>query len=290
MLKRSYYIGAFWILVSCFMSSVNDMIGKMMGIKIGGGESLFFRFFFGAVVFLPIMLIKGRQAFATKNMSVHAMRAALFALAMIPWSYGLIDLPLPIMTAISFTTPLFVVAFAKMFLHENVGSHRMFATIVGFAGILIGSGFSANGANKFVLVALCATAMFATLDIINKRLLCAEEGLIPMMFYSTFWAAVFTAPLLFIDWKTPTIQELAYLAVLGASANLLFLCILRAFQAYEVSALQPLRYFEFVFSCALSVLVFGEWPNMLILFGVALIVPAAIYLGYHELSLRKKVS
>ena len=288
MKKNNFSIGVFWSLIACLMSAFNDMLSKAMGLSLGGGETLFFRFFFGTLAFIPFILLKKDEVLKTPHAKIHALRGGLFALAMIPWSYGLIDLPLPLVTTISFSTPLFVVVLAGLFLKENVGLPRIIATALGFIGIMVSSGFSMAGANHFVtLLALSATVLFAALDIINKRLLNIQEGLLPLMFYSSFFAALFTLPLLFFQWTTPSLYEIGALAILGICANALLWCLLKAFEAYEISALQPFRYFEFLFSCVLSIYFFSEWPTSYIIFGFFCIVPATLYLSYHELNLDK---
>lgn len=288
--KKSFAVGVFWSFVAYFISSLNDCIGKAVGTNLGGGETLFFRFLFGAIVFLPIFLIKGKKAFATKNMKMHAIRGAMFTLGMIPWSYGLVDLPMPLMTAISFTTPLFVLVLAKIFLNEKVGLNRAFATLAGFAGILISSGFSFNGTNAFLILALLATALFASLDIMNKNLLNVDEGLVPMVFYSSVWGAIFTAPLLLMHFSVPSVSESGSLLLLGISSGSFLFCLLKAYDSYEVSALQPFRYFEFLFSCALSIAFFKQWPSQQVLLGIALIIPAVLYISCYEVRMKNKAA
>lgn len=296
-MQARYMLGASWALVAYFISALNDFLGKDTG-RLGGGEVLFFRFLFATLAFLPVLLVKGREMFRTSHIKTHALRGAFFAIAMLPWSYGLIDLPLPLMTAIGFSTPLFTVSLAYFVLKEPVGKHRVIATLIGFVGILIGAGFSMKGANGIVGLALLATFLFSSLDIINKRLLNVDEPLISMLFFSSLFGTLtlvvpmtVTAAVSSQGWVMPTLGEFAKLGVLGVGSNLILFCLLKAFKSCDVSALQPLRYFEFIFSCFFSIVFLGQWPTASVLWGMALLVPATFYLGRHELRLeRSRVS
>ena len=286
-MQNKYLWGVFWSISACLISALNDLISKLSGSHLGGIQVLFFRFFFSTLFLLPLV-IKNPQKFETRHLKIHGLRGGLFALAMLPWCYGLIQLPLPLVTTISFTTPLFVTIMAQIILKESVGWRRLMATLIGFAGIVVSTGFTYKGINGVVGLALLATFLFAVLDIVNKRLLTLHEGIESMMFFSALWTTVLMLPLVIYHWQIPAWADLGLLALLGLGANGLLGCLLKASACCDLSALQPLRYTEFIFSSLLSVLVFGQWPTMDVLLGIALIVPATLYLGHHELKLEKR--
>ena len=161
------------------------------------------------------------------------------------------------------------------------------ATLIGFVGIMVSTGFAYKGVNGVVGLALLATLLFAVLDIVNKRLLTLNEGIEPMMFFSALWTTLLMLPFVIYQWQTPTWSDLGLLAILGLGANGLLGCLLKASASCDLSALQPLRYTEFIFSCLLSILVFGQWPTIEVLLGISLIIPATLYLSHHELKLEK---
>lgn len=47
--SKGYFQGIFWMLVTCVISSSNDMLTKYVGMRLSGAEIAFFRFFFSAV-------------------------------------------------------------------------------------------------------------------------------------------------------------------------------------------------------------------------------------------------
>jgi S-adenosylmethionine uptake transporter len=280
--RKGYLQGIFWFCCVCFCSALNDTMVKCAGNRLSPLEISFFRFLFSTLTLLPFMLARGKSAFVTRHVGAHAVRGTLLFLAVIPWCYGVVALPLTLATTISFTTPLFVLVFAALFLKEKVGWQRSLATLMGFLGILLSFQPSLGGFNTTALFLVASTVMFATLDIINKKLLNADEGLLPMLFYSALGTTLLSLPLGILNWTTPLFNELLYLLVLGAGANLLLFCLLKAIAACDISALQPLRYTELVFSGSLAFVIFQEVPSTSTLLGAAFIIPSTFYIACYE--------
>lgn len=284
-----YARGVSWSLLAFFISALNDTIVKLSSLNLPAINVLFFRFLFSALILLPLVLRK-KETLKTKHLGVHSLRGFLFTLAMIPWCFGLISLPLPLVTVISFTTSLFVVLLAGIFLREAVGWQRWLATCGGFLGIVFSVGYAPLPPSSwsFVLLAFLATLLFATLDILNKNLLMLKESMLSMMFFSSIFTTIFLLPLVLFSWVTPSFKDLLLLLVLGLGANGFLACLLKASSAYDVSALQTLRYSELLFSSLLSILVFQTAPSWSLYIGMLFIVPSTLYLGRHELLVEKK--
>ena len=282
-LKKSYILGSLLTIGACIFSIINEALSKKLGGTYGI-TVLFFRFFFSTVFFLPFVIARP-QIFFTKHMKIHMIRGGIFSVAMIPWCYGIIQLPLPLVTVLSFTIPLFVIIMAKILLKEEVGYSRWIATGIGFLGILISVEFSLHGGNeRAIFFAVLATFLFALLDIVNKKLLIVEEPIVSMMFFSAFWTTIFSAPLALYNWNFPPMSDLLLLMVLGLGANGMLACLLLSFRFCDVSALQPLRYIEFILSCGVSIVFFHTKPNTALFIAVMLIVAATFFLSRHEIS------
>lgn len=278
---KGYLQGIFWILIVCIISNLNDVNTKYLGERLSGAEVAFFRFFFGTLVLLPFMILRGKQAFITRYPAAHAVRAILLVLAMTTWSYGVVSLPLTLATTISFTVPFFVLLLARLFLKENVSWQRWGATVLGFIGILISVSPHLTF-NPWAATLILATFLFASLDVINKKLLTIDESLMCMLFYSDLGTTILGSVPAYLTWQTPHLHELFFLAMLGSGGVLILYCLLKAFAATEVSALQPFRYTEFLISVIFGFIIFQEWPSLHILLGAAIIISATLYLTLYE--------
>lgn len=286
--SKGFLQGIFWMVLVCAISNMNDILTKYVGSRLSGVEVAFFRFFFSALWLLPFMLAQGKGSFRTKYPGVNFIRSLLLVLAVAPWCYGVAALPLTLATTISFTVPFFVLPLAKIFLKEQVGWQRCAATLFGFLGMLIILNPSGSSFNPMVFALIASTIMFASLDIINKKLLIKDESLLSMLFYSALGTAVLGLIPALLTWETPTLQELGFLALLGGGGSLILFCLLKAFAATEVSALQPFRYVEFILSAIFGFVIFQEFPTASTLLGALIIVPSTLYIAFYETRQQKK--
>jgi len=109
-----------------------------------------------------------------------------------------------------------------------------------------------------------------------------------MLFYFAFGTmTIGLIPALYV-WQTPQAIELFWLLCLGAGANLILFCLLKAFSATDISALQPYRYVEIFFATGFGFILFGEIPTILILVGAAIIVPSTFTIAIYETRNRDK--
>ena len=286
--SKGFLQGIFWMVIACIISNTNDILTKCVGSHLPGIEVAFFRFFFSTLVLLPFMVARGKNAFVTRYPGVQFIRSLLLVLAIAPWCYGVAALPLTLATTLAFTVPFFVLPLAKIFLKEHVGWQRWFATLFGFIGIIVALHPTGDTFNPMALMLVASTIMFATLDIINKKLLTEDETLLSMLFYSALGTAVLGFIPALLTWETPTFQELSFLLLLGGGGSLILFCLLKAFAATEVSALAPFKYFELILSGIFGFIIFQEFPTVSTLFGAAIIVPSTLYIAFYETRQQQK--
>lgn len=286
--SKGFLQGIFWMVVVCIISNMNDILIKHVGTRLSGLEVAFFRFLFSTLWLLPFMLARGKGSFQTKYPKVHFVRSLLLVLAMAPWCYGVASMPLTLATILASTTPFFILPLAKIFLKERVGWQRCTATLVGFIGILVSVNFTGGSFNPMALALIASTVMFASLDIINKKLLTEDESLLSMLFFSGLGTAVLGFIPALLTWETPTLQELGFLALLGGGGSLILFCLLKAYAATDVSALQPFKYFELVLSAIFGFVIFQELPTTSTLLGAAVIIPATLYIVFYETRQQKR--
>lgn len=278
---KVYFIGVSWFLLSLFSSSVNDIIAKYMGMRLHSYEITFFRFFFGAITLIPFILYYGKQTLKTAHPFIHLSRGILLFFAMTAWTYGLSIAPVTTGTAISFATPLFVLALAVFFLNENIIWQRWLVTIIGFIGILITLKLHTEDFDPKMLIFIAATLAFAIMDIINKKFI-IQESMLSMLFYPALIAAALSLITLIKYWQTPTFYELSLLFVLGASGNLILLFILKAFALTDATALAPYRYLELIISATAAYFIFNELPEQSTFYGALILIPSTLFIIYSE--------
>lgn len=278
---RSYFVGVSWFILSLFSSSINDVISKYAGIRLHSYEITFFRFMFGTMTLLPFVLYYGTATLKTSRPMVHFFRGFLLFLGIAGWTYGLTLTPVTTATVVSFMVPIFVLILGVFFLSENIIWQRWVVTIVAFSGLVITLSPNSENFNPEILIFVASAMAFAILDIINKKFV-IKESMISMLFYSAIVTALLALPFALQYWLKPTMEELALLFVLGASANLILFFLLKAFAVADATALAPYRYFELIVSAIIAYIVFNEIPTEATLWGALIIIPSTLFIIYSE--------
>jgi len=146
--------------------------------------------------------------------------------------------------------------------------------------------------NILVFIPMGAAFLFASLDLLAKKMV-SKESTLTLLFYFALGTTVAGAIALSISvahgsvtWHTPTLEEFLLLFCLGAGANLIQVCLFKAFSATEASSLVPFRYTELVFAVLFGYWFFQELPTIQTWMGAAIIIGSTLYMSYTEIRKR----
>merc|ERR1740120_50644 len=254
---------------------------KFLGNTLPPFQIVFLRFLSAAVVLLPVMLVKGKEAFKSARMWMHFVRGSLLAFGIGLWCYGLSLMPFASCVVVNNTMPFFKMLFAKFFLGEKVGKERWLASLGGFIGCMIVFNPTAATFKPQSLFLILSAMCFAMLDIMNKKW-SVSEPLVSTLFYGSVATALLSAPLALRTWSPLGLPQLGLFALLGCGANLLLFCLIRSFRYVDASATCPYRYTEFVLSAIAGFVIFGEKPMASTLLGSCIILPSVIWCALIE--------
>jgi len=281
--------GALWILVSCLLFASMAAIIKTLGSRLDSFQLAFFRALLGLLVILPFVLKAGMRVVRTARPGLHLTRALVGTVAMTCGLYGLVHLPLADVTALGFTQPLFLIVLAVLVLGEAVGPRRWTATAVGFLGVVImlrpGDGMLETAA----LVAVAGAFAAAIVKLLIKQLTATEAPLTIMLYLGVIASLVTALPAALV-WQTPTLLELAGMALAAGCATVGQFCMIKGFAIGEASALAPFEYAKLPVAAAYGFLLFAEVPDLYSLLGAALIVGSTFYIGRREARLGRQVT
>jgi len=243
-------------------------------------EVSFFRYLFSTLVILPYMF-KNTSLFKTKQIGSHALRAFIGSVALTACCFSVNIMPLYENTVIMFSQPIFFLIMAYFLLNETIDFKRWMCTLATFIGLTI---IFSPGSQTFQWAALAPTSaalLFAYSDIMNKKMI-AREHTFTLLFYFAIGATLFALIPLPYVWKSPTIQELLLFSLLGVGANLIQVCIFRAFSATDASGLAPFRYVELITGGLFGYLFFRQIPEAHILYAAAIIMISTFALTLYE--------
>ncbi|MDP3372569.1 MAG: DMT family transporter [Candidatus Paracaedibacteraceae bacterium] len=285
-----YKQGVFWVLMITVVSATGDVLMKTLGSRLHVTEISFFRFFFSLISVLPIMLLKSNVSlFKTKQLSMHMWRGIIGAIALGLCCYSVNIMHMSENTTIMFTQPLFFLPLAYFFLKERVDASRWIATLIGFFGILI---IMQPGTDTFrceAFVPMASAFCFAIISMLAKKMIKDEHSL-TLLFYFGLVTTIVALPVMIPFWQTPMLSELPLLLMLGVCANLIQVCIFRAFSSTDASSLSPIFYTEIGISTIFGFIFFGQIPTIFVAIGAALIIGSTFAISVIETRKEKKAA
>ena len=274
----------FFVLMAALIKESSKMVPA--------GEAVFFRSFFALPIIFGWLWLSGHMASGLKVVSFfdHFWRGLVGTLAMAFMFLGLGLLPLPEVTAISYSAPILTVVFAAAMLREKVRLIRFAAVFMGFIGVLIilyprlsvisleqKFSFEARGA-LYVLLG----ATFMALAHIFIRKLTKTETASAIVFYFTisscFWSAL-TVP---FGWVIPNMFTFGILILAGLLGGFGQIFLTTAYKYSEASMVAPFEYISILFAIVLGYFVFGELPTLTVLVGSLVVISAGILIIWRE--------
>ncbi len=274
--------GALWMLAGATGFTLNGALVKTLGAgEMHSFQIAFVRAVVAFLAILPFLWRAGPGALRTAHMRVHLVRGVAGGTAMMSAFYALTKLRLADFTALSFTTPLFILVLAVLVLGERVGPRRWGAVVVGFLGVLI---MTRPGAGAFDPDALAALAMALGIAVAatSVKRLPPSESQVTMLIYVSLIAMLIAAGPALAVWRAPSGREVAMLigvGLLGIGSQSL---LIRAFRAGEMSFVAPFEYTKLLLAGALGFVLFAEVPDRWSLLGAAVIVAATLYIAKRD--------
>ena len=260
-----------------------DAIGKHLGPFLPVLVIVWGRLVFATLFTLPAVLVRHGLAGAIRPQRplVQLTRSLLMVVSTTAFFAGLRYLPIADTLAIFFIMPLVVTALSPLVLGEHVGVRRWSAVVVGFIGtmIIIRPGFHA--VNVGTLWALLAGVSMAVFFLLTRKIAGSIDALINN-FQTTFIGAMVVSLALPLVWQSPGLENWGLLAVMGAVAALGHYAMVRAYDFASAPTLAPLAYTEMVSATIIGYFVFGDFPDVWTVVGVAILIGSAIYISLRE--------
>ncbi len=274
--------GIVWMLLHCLNFAVMSI---MVRVCTDEGLPIFEIFFISTVIaFLGMLgwaIYKKGAHLSIKTPGLYVIRTLLGILSMLVWFYVLKIMPLTEATAISYTSPLFSVMLAILFLHERTDMYRIIALIAGFFGVIIivrpGIAVIQLGA----LLAILTSALWAIVDMITK-IQTHYEKLSSETFYITLFMSLASLPLALLDWRMPTLIQWGSLILLGTVFLINFFAYFQALRFADLSLILPFDFIRLLFTMLLAYILFGEVMNIWSGVGAIIILSSAVYLAHRE--------
>jgi drug/metabolite transporter (DMT)-like permease len=267
--------------MGCFVT--NDALVKFASQSMPSAQLIFIRGFMSVLLVLAVAHALGataRMREATRGWV--AGRALVDAIATMLYLGSLFHLPIGNATAINLAAPLFMTLFAALFMAERVRGARWLAVGFGFLGVLLVIQPRAEGFNAWALVCLLGTLFHAARDLMTRRIHAGIPSILITLSTAVAVTVVSGVSSLFQGWQPFGLFEFGLLALASVFLTGGYYFIISSMRHGEMTLVAPFRYSGLLFALVLGYAVWGEVPNALAWFGIALLIGSGLYVLVSE--------
>lgn len=275
--------GIAYMVAGSALLTLNDAVIKWLAASYPVGELMFVR---GCIALAPIVAwaahARGIAVLRVRSLRGQLLRATLVVAGTFLFTTSLRLMPLADAVALTFASPLIIIALARPLLGEVVGWRRWAAVIVGFMGVLVMVRPAGDAIRWVALLPLAAALMEALKDIATRRMI-FDESSWSILAFTTLVVALGGLATLPLGWRPIALDDLALMG-LGACfyASSQFLLI-EAFRFIEAGLAAPFKYSSAVWAVLVGFVFWGDFPGSAILVGTMLVVASGIYIYLQEL-------
>ncbi|WP_236884171.1 DMT family transporter [Devosia sp. A16] len=270
--------GPLFMVIATCSYVINDTLMKLATEGLPPYQVLMLRGLAGLIWGLPLMLALGygRQLPLVFERRVLARNLAETA-AILCYVVALANMPIADASALGQITPLLVLLGASILFREKIGGVRMALIGLGFIGAIMVAQPTMQGISIYAVLALANAVLCAVRDLAGRRIAPEVPGMIVAM--SAIIVVLLGAGAMHLATEQWVAPQTHHLLLLGGAGLFLIFGHFFIFMAYRVGptgVVAPFYYF-FTFWAVLSGLaVFGQFPNLLAICGIVLVVAAGL--------------
>jgi drug/metabolite transporter (DMT)-like permease len=270
-----------WMLACGVLFILLNGLLRLLAQQLDPFVTGFLRYGAGVVVMIPFIWRSGLAAYRPHHVGGQVWRGALHTSGLLLWFLSVPHVPLAQITALGFTTPLFIMLGAMVFLRERVVPARWVAAGIGFAGVLVVVAPSLSGeGGAYNLVLLGSAPLFAASFLITKALTRRDAPHVIVMWQSLM--ALFSLPFALLHWEWPSAGQWALLLLSGVLGTAGHICLTRAFALADMSVVQPIKFLELVWAAIFGFAVWGEVPGPATFAGGVIIFASTTWIARRE--------
>ncbi len=278
-------LGILMMLAAWFLFAVVDVSAKWLVLAGLPAIQLAFMRYAGHFVISVGMIAKDGfdlRRFETDHKWQVMTRALLLISATCLNFYALNFLPLTVVSAIMFSSPIIVCLLSITLLKERIGPWRWGAILLGFAGVLIVIRPFGEAFHWAMILPLYNATALALYSLMTRRL----AGIVAVetqQFYLGALGTFLLLPFALWSWVPPAnLQDLVLLVGLGVGGWAGHQLLTNAHRFAPAHTLMPYTYSFMIYIAAFSWLIFGHVPDFWVVFGAITIVASGLIIWKRE--------
>jgi len=279
--------GILWMVLTGILFAAVTGVVRYLGSDMPAIEGAFIRYAIGSLIVIPLILRHWQGLPGRKTLELYIVRGVVHGGAVMLWFYAMARIPIAEVTAIGYVAPIFVTLGAALFLGERLHLRRISGVIFGFIGALIVIRPGFHEINLGQMAQLGAAPLFAVSFIIAKKLTRNESPSMIVGLLSVF-CTLALLPGAVIQWRTPTVEEIAWLTLTALLATAGHYTLTRAFAAAPITITQPLAFLQLIWATLIGVILFSEPVDPFVILGSAIVITAVTYISHREVQARRE--
>ena len=275
------WAGIGWMALTGLMFVAVTGIVRYVGSDVPAPEAAFIRYVIGLILMLPFLLRLPLREIGGRVVAVYGLRGLAHALGVILWFYAMARIPIAEVTAIGYTSPIYITLGAALFFGERLALRRILAVLAGFAGamVILRPGFQEVSQGQ--LAQVVSAPLFALSYLIAKRLSRDQNPVLVVAMLSVF-VTIGLAPFALAVWVTPAWHDVFWLGLVAVFATLGHFTMTKALAAAPLMVIQPVTFLQLVWATMLGAVAFGEAVDVWVLAGGGIIIAAVSFISYRE--------
>jgi len=269
---------AYWMVGAMASFSLMAIAGRELGGHLDTFEIMMYRSLLGIVIVVGIGKMAGTLGtIGFDQIKLHALRNTTHFIGQNLWFYAVTIVPLSQLFAFEFSSPLWVVVLAPIFLGEKLTPTKIFAALLGFSGILIVARPGSVAIDPAIIAAASCAIFFAGTTMATKKLTDTQSTtaiLFWLVIMHSFLGLVFAG----YDGQIaiPQGNEIILVATIGVCGLLAHFCITNALNLAPATVVTPLEFVRLPLIAFIGFVLYQEafeWPVIL---GAVLVLVANI--------------
>ena len=264
---------AIWMIGAILSFSSMAVAGRYVTLELDVFELLFYRSLIGIAIL--VVIGKSRHLFGQLSFThfrLHIFRNFSHFIGQFLWYTALTLIPLSLLFALEFTSPLWVIVLSPVLLGEHLTPAKIFAGLLGFGGILlVTQPWAAPISIGVILATFCAIG-FALTAIATKRLT-RTESTFSILFYLVTMQAVIALIGAAIDGDIafPTSAVWPGMILIGFAGLTAHFCLTKALSIAPASIVVPIDFSRLPLIAIVGLLLFDEPIDQFVILGGLLI-------------------
>jgi drug/metabolite transporter (DMT)-like permease len=271
--KVSHTRAALWMIGAIISFTSMAVAGRAISGQLDTFEIMLYRSILGFLIVVSVARIAGTYQQINFNFFyLHLIRNIFHFIGQNLWFFALPLIPLAQLFALEFTSPIWVVLLAPLFLGEKLTVKKLSIAALGFFGVLVVARPELNALNVGILAGALAAIGFAGAAILTRKLT-INNSLTKILFFLTGLQIIFGLICAGYDGdiRIPPSGTFPWLILIGIAGLTAHFCMTKSLALAPASVVMPVDFARLPLIAVIGMLFYGESLNIYVVLGSVLI-------------------